>query len=206
MDYIERIGGTIDDAAGEAFDKVGRTLGLPFPGGPAIERAAKSGDCKRLPLPARQDRRTLRLQLQRLEDGCHAGSDCAAERPAETSANEAVREGRHCGADVNIAEVAAAFQAALTDALVDTTCRAARDFDAQRCLAGVAASAPTRFCRKKLRAALELPLNYPPLPLCTDNAAMIGAAAYFRFRVGHVSPLDFEARASWRLSENTYAD
>ena len=60
--------------------------------------------------------------------------------------------------------------------------------------------------RQKLGAALDLPLYMPPLPLCTDNAAMIGAAAHFRLRAGFRSPLDFEARASWRLSEDVYAD
>ena len=200
----ERIGGTIDDAAGEAFDKVGRTLGLPFPGGPAIERASAAGDVSSYHFP--------RAKTDGLYDFSFSGLKTAVMRAVtvQPSVRGNKRErgserGSPLRADVNIADVAAAFQDALTDALVDTTCRAARDFDARAVLLAGGVSANT-ILQEKLRAALELPLYYPPLPLCTDNAAMIGAAAYFRFRVGHVSPLDFEARASWRLSENTYAD
>ena len=199
----QRLGGTIDDAAGEAFDKVGRLLGLPFPGGPAIEKVAQGGEARAYHFP--------RAKTAGLYDFSFSGLKTAVMRAVTVQPSGRGQQRRRgderraaLRADVNVADVAAAFQDALTDALVAVTCRAARDFDAKAVLVagGVSANA---LLRQKLDAALDLPLYVPPLPLCTDNAAMIGAAAHFRFRDGWRSPLDFEARASWRLSEDVYA-
>ncbi len=200
----QRLGGTIDDAAGEAFDKVGRLLGLPFPGGPAIEAAARSGDADAYTFPrARTDGKYdfsfsgLKTAVMRAVTVQPSGRRNQRQRGDERGAP--LRD------DVKIADVAAAFQDALTDALAATTSRAARDFSVRAVLlaGGVSANA---LLRQKLAAALDLPLYCPPLSLCTDNAAMIGAAAHFRYRDGLRSPLDFEARASWRLSEDVYTD
>ena len=198
----QRIGGTIDDAAGEAFDKVGRLLGLPFPGGPAIERAAQSGDPRAFRFPiAKTDGEYdfsfsgLKTAVMRAVTVQPTARRNKRERGDERAA--ALRD------DVNIADVAASFQEALTEALVRTTCRAAVDFDVRAILLAGGVSANS-LLRRKLAAALDLPLWTPPLALCTDNAAMIGAAAHFRYLSGHRSPLDFEARASWRLSEDVY--
>ena len=198
----ERIGGTIDDAAGEAFDKVGRLLGLPFPGGPAIERAAQSGDP-----------RAFRFPIAKTDgeyDFSFSGLKTAVMRAAtvQPTARRNKRERGHERAaalrdDVNIADVAASFQEALTEALVRTTTRASADFDVRAVLLAGGVSANS-LLREKLSAALDRPLWTPPLALCTDNAAMIGAAAHFRFLEGFRSSLDFEARASWRLSEAVY--
>ena len=192
----QRVGGTIDDAAGEAFDKVGRLLGLPFPGGPAIERAAAAGDRRAYAFP--------RAKTDSPYDFSFSGLKTAVLRAVTVPAGGGGKAPR-LRADVNVSDAAAAFQDAATDALVNGTARAARDFavNAVYLAGGVSAN---QMLRRKLSAALELPLHYPPLFLCTDNAAMIGAAAYFRYRAGLRSRLDFEARASWRLSENIYGD
>ncbi len=201
----QRIGGTIDDAAGEAFDKVGRLLGLPFPGGPAIEETAKSGSAEAYHFP--------RAKTDGAYDYSFSGLKTAVLRAVTILPREGRRAKRVRGAekaaqlrdDINISDVAASFQEALTDALVSSTERAARDYsvNALYLSGGVSANA---LLREKLRATLSVPIRYPPLTFCTDNAAMIGAAAHFRFRAGHRSSLDFEARASWRLSEDVYAD
>jgi N6-L-threonylcarbamoyladenine synthase len=201
----QRIGGTIDDAAGEAFDKVGRLLSLPFPGGPAIERAAQTGALDAYDFP--------RPKTDGAYDFSFSGLKTAVRR-AVTVQPSARRPGRRerraekraeLRDDISISDVAASFQEALTDALVSNTCRAARDFsvNAVYLAGGVSANA---MLRSKLAAALAVPVSYPPLFLCTDNGAMIGAAAHFRYQAGHRSPFDFEARASWRLSEDVYVD
>ena len=198
-----RLGGTIDDAAGEAFDKVGRLLGLPFPGGPAIEHAAKTGEASAYDFP--------RARLEDSFDFSFSGLKTAVMREVTVQPRHRrhrqrrVEKGAKLRADININDVAAAFQEALTDALLAKTAAAADRFGANEILlcGGVSAN---RMLQQKLGVATNLPLRYPPLALCTDNAAMIAAAGYFRFREGLRSALDFEARASWRLSENTYAN
>ena len=172
----KRIGGTIDDAAGEAFDKVGRLLGLPFPGGPAIERAAQSGAREAYDFPRAKTAGAYDLSFSGLKTAVlravtrqpSAGGQGRRQRRAEKRAE--LRD------DINISDVAAAFQDALTDALVTTSCRAARDFDVNAVYLAGGVSA-NRLLREKLSAALARPVCYPPLSLCTDNAAMIAAAA-----------------------------
>lgn len=199
----QRLGGTIDDAAGEAFDKVGRLLGLPFPGGPAIETAAAEGDPQAFSFPRAKTDGDYDFSFSGLKT---AVMRAVTVQPSGRRNQRRRGDERHAALrdDVNIADVAAGFQDALTDALAATTCLAARDFAVRAVLLAGGVSANT-LLRQKLGAALDLPLYVPPLPLCTDNAAMIGAAAHFRLRAGFRSPLDFEARASWRLSEDVYA-
>ncbi len=200
----QRVGGTIDDAAGEAFDKVGRLLGLPFPGGPAIERAAKTGDKSAYRFPRAKTDGAYDLSFSGLKTAVmRAVTLQPSARPGGGRPRRAERTAK-LRQDVNIHDAAAAFQDAATDALVASASRAARDFNVNALYlsGGVSANA---MLREKLRARVDLPVCYPPLNLCTDNAAMIGAAAYFRHEAGHRSPLDLEARASWLLSEAIYA-
>ncbi|MCY3781012.1 MAG: tRNA (adenosine(37)-N6)-threonylcarbamoyltransferase complex transferase subunit TsaD [Chloroflexi bacterium] len=202
--YRER-GTRLDDAAGEAFDKVGRLLGLPYPGGPAIERAAKTGDASAYKFP----RQGYYNYPKNRFDFSFSGLKTAVMR--EVTEQPANRGRRQRGAerrarlrkDVNIHDAAAAFQDAITDSLAYHILIAARNHACNEIFLCGGVSANTML-RQKVRELNYLPLRFPPLYLCTDNAAMIGAAAHYRFRDGHRSSLDFEARASWRLSEDVY--
>lgn len=204
--YRER-GTRLDDAAGEAFDKVGRILGLPYPGGPAIEQAAKTGDASAYKFP----RQGYYNYGQHRFDFSFSGLKTAVMR--EVTEQPAGRGRRQRGAekrarlrdDVNIHDAAAAFQDAITDSLAYHMLIAARNHACNEIFLCGGVSANTML-RQKVREKNYLPLRCPPLYLCTDNAAMIGAAAHFRYRAGHRSALDFEARASWRLSEDVYAN
>ncbi len=200
----QRLGGTIDDAAGEAFDKVGRLLGLPFPGGPAIEAAALKGDQRAYNFPIAKTASPYDLSFSGLKTAVmrQATIQPNARRNKRKRGAERVAELR---GDVDIGDIAAAFQMALVDALVRAAARAAHDFAVNAVLLSGGVSANV-LLRERLAAALDLPLWVPPLALCTDNAAMIGAAAHFRFLAGQRSSLDFEARASWRLSGDDYAE
>ena len=204
--YRER-GTRLDDAAGEAFDKVGRILGLPYPGGPAIEQAAKTGDASAYKFP----RQSYYNYAKNRYDFSFSGLKTAVmrevtEQPADRGRRQRGAERRaRLREDVNIHDAAAAFQDAITDSLAWHICIAARHHACNEILlcGGVSAN---QMLRQRVRERSEKPLRFPPLYLCTDNAAMIGAAAHFRYRAGHRSPLAFEARASWRLSEEVYAD
>lgn len=197
-----RLGGTIDDAAGEAFDKVGRTLGLPFPGGPAIEKAAQSGDASAYAFPRAKTASAYDLSFSGLKT---AVMRAVTLQPQERSHRQRRAESHaRLRDDVHIPDVAAAFQDAVTDALVNAAYCATRDHAASALFVSGGVSS-NKLLRDKLRDRLELPIYTPPLYLCSDNAAMIGAAAHFRFMAGLRSRLDIEARARWLLSENVYA-
>jgi N6-L-threonylcarbamoyladenine synthase len=177
-----RLATTIDDAAGEAFDKSAKLLGLGFPGGPAIEAAARAGDPRSVPLP-----RPL------------VGSDephfsFAGLKSAVLRAQES---GRYSAEDI-----AASFQRAAVDCLIDRTERALRRSEGATALVvagGVAANQAVRKALGGLAAAHDLPFVAPPQWLCTDNAAMIAWAGALRFEAGLVDGLDAPARARWPL-------
>ena len=188
----QRLGSTIDDAAGEAFDKVGRLLGLPYPGGPAIERAARCGDIRAYDFP--------RAKTENDFDFSFSGLKTAVMRDV-TVQPSGQRSGKRARLrdDVNIADVAASFQDAVTDALLRKTAAAARKHGCREILLAGGVSA-NQMLRDKMQKESQLPVRFPPLPLCTDNGAMIASAAFYRYCDGFRSALDFEARASWRLS------
>ncbi len=177
-----RLATTIDDAAGEAFDKTAKLLGLGFPGGPAVEQAARLGHPKAVPLP-----RPL----------------LGAREPHFSFAGlqRAVRRAR--GARIHRPEdIAAAFQQAVVDCLLDRTQRAIEVADGATALVvagGVAANQTIRSALEALAARHALPFFAPPLWLCTDNAAMIAWAGAERFAAGLTDPLDVAARPRWPL-------
>jgi N6-L-threonylcarbamoyladenine synthase len=169
----QRLGGTLDDAAGEAFDKVARLLELGFPGGPAVEQAARSGDPMRYPLP-----RGLRHAAGHRYDFSFSGLKTAVLHLTQ----ELAAEGLDLHDPQLLADVAASFQQAVVDVLVDKTAAAAEDFGVQRvCICGgVSANGALRATAAQRFAAMQLPFSIPPFAYCTDNAAMIGAAAFHR--------------------------
>jgi len=169
----QRLGGTLDDAAGEAFDKVARLLNLGFPGGPAIQRVAQGSDAQRFTLP-----RALSHGEEQRFNFSFSG--------VKTAVLNLVRELERAGADLHdptlLADLAASFQAAVVAVLVQKTVAAATQYGARQvCICGgVSANAQLRAQAEAAFAQVGMPLYVPPLFLCTDNAAMIGAAAYFR--------------------------
>lgn len=177
-----RLATTIDDAAGEAFDKTAKLLGLGFPGGPAVEKAARDGDSKAVPLP--------RPLLGTAEPHfSFAGLKSAVLRAQES--------GSYTPTDI-----AASFQQAVVDCLIDRTARALEATPETTALVvagGVAANQSIRGALEALAARNGLPFVAPPLWLCTDNAAMIGWAGAERFTMGLTDGLDFEARPRWPL-------
>ena len=172
-----RLGRTRDDAAGEAFDKVGRYLGLGYPGGPAIERAAATSGRPSLRLP--------RAWLGDAHDFSFSGLKTAVLRLAR-------QEG---GRALPVAEVAAAFQEAVVDVLVSKTVRAASREGVSRILLSGGVAANTAL-REALVRRSPVPVSVPPPALCTDNGAMVAGCAYFRLQRGPPSGLDLDVFAN----------
>ncbi len=189
-----RLGGTLDDAAGEAFDKVGRLLGLPYPGGPSIQKAAQHGD------PTAFDFPRIWLRGDRGEenyDFSFSGLKTAVLRTLR-ELDPGYEIDKPLSPNLPVADLAASFQAAVTDVLVGKVERAAREFLAREVFIAGGVSA-----NSALRAAMieraGLPVRVPPLFLCTDNAAMIAAAGHFRYLAGQRDGLDFDVRPTWPL-------
>jgi len=173
---FEKLGRTRDDAAGEAFDKAARILGLGYPGGPAIEQAARSGiPC--LPLP--------RAWLKGSHDFSFSG--------LKTALWHLVHKG-----GVSVADVAASFQLAIVDVLVFKTIEAARQLKVEQILlsGGVAAN---KTLTQHFLANSPVPVLIPPSHLCTDNAAMVAACGYYHFQAGRISGYDLDVVPSLSL-------
>ncbi len=192
-DAFDRLGGTIDDAPGEAFDKVARLLGLPQPGGPSVEAEAKGGDPARFPLPRPLlDRPGCDLSFSGLKTAVLRTRDaCVAERGGLRVQDRA--------------DICAAFQGAVVDVLVEKSRRALAAAGGQDALTAFAVAGGVA-ANKAIRAELEtvsteagLPFVAPPLALCTDNAAMIAWAGIERFAAGHRDDLSLSARPRWPL-------
>jgi N6-L-threonylcarbamoyladenine synthase len=173
---FEKLGRTRDDAAGEAFDKAARILGLGYPGGPAIEQAARSGiPC--LPLP--------RAWLKESQDFSFSG--------LKTALWHLVHRG-----GVSVADAAASFQLAVADVLVAKTIEAAKQLKVEQILlsGGVAAN---EMLTQRFLANSSVPVLVPPPHLCTDNAAMVAACGYYHFQAGRISGYDLDVVPSLSL-------
>jgi len=179
----ERLGSTLDDAAGEAFDKVARLLGLAYPGGPSIQRAAESGDPRRFKFP--------RARLEGIYDFSFSG--------VKTAVLYEVNDLKKKGNTLPVEDLAASFQSAVVDVLFKKTMQAARDYGAKEILVAGGVSA-NRVLRQAFQSQKEFKVHIPAFSLCTDNAAMIAAAGYYRFALGHVSGLDIDVQPTWPLS------
>ena len=182
-DY-RRLATTIDDAAGEAFDKAAKLLGLGYPGGPAIEELAKGGDPAAVPLP-----RPL----------LGSGEPHFSFAGLKSAVQRAVVSGEYSSEDI-----AASFQQAVVDCLVDRTSRALGSSDAPTLVVagGVAANHAIRDALASLASSTGRHFSVPPGWLCTDNAAMIAWAGAERFAAGRHDALDVPARARWPLDES----
>ncbi|MGB8984806.1 MAG: tRNA (adenosine(37)-N6)-threonylcarbamoyltransferase complex transferase subunit TsaD [Anaerolineales bacterium] len=179
----ERIGATRDDAAGEAFDKVARLLGLPYPGGPSVQRAAETGDPARFKFP--------RAKLEGQYDFSFSG--------LKTAVLYEVNDLKKKGKTLPIEDLAASFQAAIVEVLFKKTMQAARDQHAREILVAGGVSA-NRALRQAFQSQAEFKVHIPAFSLCTDNAAMIAAAGYYRYALGQVSALDIDVQPTWPLS------
>ncbi len=180
----QRLGGTLDDAAGEAFDKVARLLGLGYPGGPAIQKAAQEGDPEAFDFP--------RSWLGGSLDFSFSG--------LKTAVLRVVRGLEEREAELPVADLAASFQMAVVDVLVGKTLQAAKEFKASEILVGGGVSA-NQLLRETIQAEAICPVSIPPLALCTDNAAMIAGAGCYRFSAGQRDGLDMDAAPTWSISE-----
>jgi N6-L-threonylcarbamoyladenine synthase len=186
VDDVELLGETIDDAAGEAFDKVARLLGLPYPGGPQIDRVAEGGDPRAVRFPRGL---TLPKDLSKHRyDFSFSGLKTAVARWVEQRRSE--------GGAVPVADVAASFREAVADVLLTKALAACADRGVPRLLlgGGVVANARVRELAAERCAAAGVELRVPPLSLCTDNGAMIAALGAELVSRGRApSPLDFGA-------------
>lgn len=175
----QRLGSTLDDAAGEAFDKVARMLDLPFPGGPSIQKSAEEGNVSRFNFP--------RAWLPDSWNFSFSG--------VKTSVLYEVQNLKKKSATIPTEDLAASFQQAVIDVLFKKTMNAAREFGAKEILVAGGVSA-NKHLRQTFKSQTEFPVHIPPLSLCTDNAAMIASAGYFRYALGHESNLEMDVLAT----------
>ncbi|WP_121640649.1 tRNA (adenosine(37)-N6)-threonylcarbamoyltransferase complex transferase subunit TsaD [Virgibacillus sp. Bac330] len=181
----EVIGETRDDAAGEAYDKVARLLHLPYPGGPEIDKLAKQGE------------ETIAFPRAWLEPDSYDFSFSGL----KSSVTNTIHNAKQRGESLKPEDIAASFQASVIDVLTTKTVHAAKEYHVKQVIVagGVAANKGLRSSLQQEFANLQIPLQIPPLSLCTDNAAMIAAAGTIAFEQGRRSGLDLNARASMLL-------
>jgi N6-L-threonylcarbamoyladenine synthase len=179
----KRLGSTLDDAAGEAFDKVARLLGLSYPGGPSIQQAAMSGNPNAFQFPRANLDGSLNFSFSGLK----------------TSVLRVVRELEKSRSKLPVEDLAASFQQAVVDVLFQKTIQAARQHKVKNIVFAGGVSA-NQLLRDTFLNQSNFNVFIPPFKYCTDNAAMIASAGYFRFINGLVDPLDIDVLANWPLS------
>jgi N6-L-threonylcarbamoyladenine synthase len=188
-DSFEILGRTRDDAAGEAFDKIARALGLGYPGGPLIDKLSAEGN------PA-----SISFPRAFLEDGSYDFSFSGLKSAALNYLNSMKMKEEQ----INIADVAASFQAAVVEVLAEKLVRAAVEHNSKYAVlaGGVAANSRLRQELQRLGEQRGIEVRYPSPILCTDNAAMIGSAAYYRFIKGTSSDMTLNARPNLTIGES----
>ena len=187
---LKLMGSTIDDAAGEAFDKVATILNLPYPGGPSIEKAAKEGNPDAIDFPRSMlDKDSLDFSFSGIKTAvlyyCR-GQNMKGENKVDSMSKK------------EIADIAASFQKAVVDVLVAKTKRAAEKIEAKTVLlgGGVAANSALREELEKMCQSTNRKLLIAPKPLCTDNAVMVASLAYHKFKAGDFADISLEPKSS----------
>ena len=180
----QMLGGTSDDAAGEAFDKVARLLELPYPGGPSIQKSAMDGNPRAFNFP--------KARLSEPWNFSFSGLKTAVLRTVE--------EFKSAKKPLPTADIAASFQAAVVGALYEKTIAAAREFGVREIIVAGGVSA-NKALREAFRSQTDYRVHIPHISLCTDNAAMIAGAGYRHFIADDLSTLDFDVQANWSLAE-----
>jgi N6-L-threonylcarbamoyladenine synthase len=188
----QRLGGTLDDAAGEAFDKISRLLGLGYPGGPRIQEAAQEGDPNAFKFP--------RAWLENTWDFSFSGLKTAVLHQVRKLRDQLGEDENDESVELPVADLAASFQMAVVDVLVTKARFAAQEFGAQELLVAGGVSA-NQLLRELITKDTPGMVHVPALQYCTDNAAMIAAAGYYRFVHGYSGNLAMDALPTWPLSE-----
>jgi N6-L-threonylcarbamoyladenine synthase len=185
QDYMkmEILGTTLDDAAGECFDKVGRVLGMPYPGGAALDKAAQQGDETKYDLPrSRPGENPYNMSFSGLK----------------TAALNLIHHAEQVGEELDIPSLCAAFTAAVSDTLVPRVELALKQTGHKKIAVAGGVAANSRIRRDILAAAENLgaEVYLPPLSLCGDNAAMIGSQAFFEYQAGNIADMSLNAYAT----------
>jgi N6-L-threonylcarbamoyladenine synthase len=181
--HYERLGGTLDDAAGEAFDKTSRVLGLPYPGGPEIQKVAALGNARAYPFP--------RTRLDGKWDFSFSGIKTAVLRKVESI--------KVSGRPIPVNDLAASFQAMVVETLFNKTMQAAQEYQVKSIVVAGGVSANLAL-RNAFLNQQEFPVHIPILSYCTDNAGMIGVAGYQHFVAGEHHGLDMDVLPTWPLT------
>ena len=181
--HYQRLGATLDDAAGEAFDKVARLIGLPYPGGPSVQKAAAEGNPDAFAFPRARMEGTWNFSFSGLK----------------TAVLREVRKLEAENRPLPVNNLAASFQAAVVDTLFSKSMKAAHEYGVKEIVVAGGVSA-NRVLRDAFLNQQEFVVHIPPLNLCTDNAAMIGAAGYYHYIQGQRDPLDLDVNPTWPLS------